>query len=74
MKSKKEKIQSLKDIHNRLGRVSKLKDLSGKNVNVAQGSLSTKITGLITDSRRVTPGSAFFAIPGQRTDGNNFLE
>ena len=74
MKSKKEKIQSLKDIHNRLGRVSMLKDLSDKNVNVVQGSLSTKITDLITDSRRVTPGSAFFAIPGQRTDGNNFLE
>jgi hypothetical protein len=37
MKSKKEKIQSLKDIHNRLGRVSMLKDLSDKNVNVAQG-------------------------------------
>ena len=59
MKSKKEKIQSLKDIHNRLGRVSMLKDLFDKNKNVEQGSLSTKITDLITDSRRVTPGSAF---------------
>ena len=68
MKSKKEKIQSLKDIHNRLGRVSMLKDLSDKNVNVAQGSLSTKITDLITDSRRVTQGYAFFAVPRQRSD------
>lgn len=34
----------------------------------------TEVTCLITDSRRVVPGSLFFAIDGLRTDGNLFVE
>lgn len=32
------------------------------------------VTNLATDSRRVIPGSLFFALPGLRTDGNTFVE
>ncbi|MCH5373565.1 MAG: dihydrodipicolinate synthase family protein, partial [Planctomycetes bacterium] len=32
------------------------------------------IQSLATDSRRVAPGSLFFALPGLRTDGNYFIE
>ncbi|MFN8620916.1 MAG: UDP-N-acetylmuramoyl-tripeptide--D-alanyl-D-alanine ligase [Chloroflexota bacterium] len=31
------------------------------------------IRGGAVDSRRVTPGAAFFALPGERTDGHRFL-
>jgi len=34
----------------------------------------TRITCLITDSRRVVPGALFFAIGGLRTNGNYFVE
>ena len=74
MKSKRVNSESLKEVHNRVGKVSLLKDLSGGEEIVSQGDLSIEVTDLITDSRRVTPGSAFFAIPGQRTNGNDFLD
>ncbi len=66
--------ESLKDVHNRVGKVSLLGDLSTAEENISHSDLKTEVRDLITDSRRVTPGSAFFAIPGQRTNGNNFLE
>lgn len=31
------------------------------------------IAGAAVDSRRVAPGNAFFALPGERTDGHEFL-
>ncbi len=31
------------------------------------------ITALVNDSRQVSPGALFFALPGARTDGANFL-
>ena len=33
-----------------------------------------KINAICSDSRRVVPGAAFFAIPGARTSGENHLE
>lgn len=39
-----------------------------------QGSLNSQVTALIFDSRRVIPGSVFFAIEGFNQDGNAFLE
>jgi len=32
------------------------------------------IRGGAVDSRKVEPGNAFFALPGERTDGHNFLD
>ena len=37
------------------------------------GSLNRDIIGLAYDSRKVSPGSLFFAYHGDRTDGNNFI-
>jgi UDP-N-acetylmuramoyl-tripeptide--D-alanyl-D-alanine ligase len=34
---------------------------------------ATPIRGGAVDSRRVAPGNAFFALPGERTDGHRFL-
>jgi UDP-N-acetylmuramoyl-L-alanyl-D-glutamate--2,6-diaminopimelate ligase len=38
-----------------------------------EGSLDRAITGITYDSRRVTPGMVFVAIPGQNTDGHEFI-
>jgi UDP-N-acetylmuramoyl-tripeptide--D-alanyl-D-alanine ligase len=32
------------------------------------------IGGAVVDSRRITPGDIFFALPGERTDGHRFLD
>ncbi|MGO8999611.1 MAG: UDP-N-acetylmuramoyl-tripeptide--D-alanyl-D-alanine ligase [Polyangiaceae bacterium] len=32
-----------------------------------------RVTGVVTDSRAVVPGNAFVALPGERTDGHDFL-
>lgn len=39
-----------------------------------KGDSSLEITALITDSRRIVPGSVFFARDGRRTDGNFYIE
>src|SRR6185369_7009382 len=38
-----------------------------------QGSLEREIAGLSYDSRRVTPGMVFVALPGLNTDGHEFI-
>ncbi len=39
-----------------------------------KGSLDRPISGLVMDSRRVVPGTMFFALPGRRTDGAGFVD
>lgn len=39
-----------------------------------KGSLERPISGLVMDSRRVVPGNLFFALPGLRSDGADFLD
>lgn len=39
-----------------------------------RGDTSFELSALITDSRRVVPGAAFFARDGRRTDGNFYVE
>ena len=38
-----------------------------------EGALDREIAGLTYDSRRVTPGMLFVAIPGQHADGHEFI-
>jgi UDP-N-acetylmuramoyl-L-alanyl-D-glutamate--2,6-diaminopimelate ligase len=40
----------------------------------AKGALDRPITGLVIDSRRVVPGTLFFALPGLRADGASFID
>jgi UDP-N-acetylmuramoyl-tripeptide--D-alanyl-D-alanine ligase len=37
-------------------------------------SATAAIRGAAVDSRKVEPGNAFFALPGERTDGHRFLD
>jgi UDP-N-acetylmuramoyl-L-alanyl-D-glutamate--2,6-diaminopimelate ligase len=39
-----------------------------------KGSLDRPISGLALDSRRVVPGMLYFALPGRRADGANFID
>ncbi len=42
-------------------------------VEEAQGDLDQKVTGLAYDSRRAGPGQVFFAVPGEKADGHDFI-
>jgi UDP-N-acetylmuramoyl-L-alanyl-D-glutamate--2,6-diaminopimelate ligase len=48
-----------------------LKDLETLSV---EGGVDREVTGIAYDSRRVTPGMVFVAIPGQKTDGHEFVD
>ncbi len=39
-----------------------------------RGALDRPISGLAMDSRRVVPGTLFFALPGLRTDGGTYID
>jgi UDP-N-acetylmuramoyl-L-alanyl-D-glutamate--2,6-diaminopimelate ligase len=39
----------------------------------AGGSLAQEVTGLAYDSRQVRAGQIFFAIPGEKVDGHEFI-
>lgn len=41
---------------------------------VLNGAAATEIAGLAYDSRQVQPGSLFFALPGEKTDGGRFID
>ncbi len=66
--------QSLSEMHNRLKKDCSLRELSSGEDVLIQGNPDTNVKDLITDSRRVSPGSAFFAIPGLRKNGNDYVE
>jgi UDP-N-acetylmuramoyl-L-alanyl-D-glutamate--2,6-diaminopimelate ligase len=38
-----------------------------------EGSLDREVAGIVYDSRRVTPGMVFVAIPGAHVDGHDFI-
>jgi len=48
--------------------------LPAEQVMDSQGNLKQEVTSLVTDSRRVIPGSVFFALPGLRTNGVYYVE
>ena len=51
-----------------------LKDISRAVQPVrVEGSLDREITGITCDSRQVTPGMIFVAVPGQHVDGHDFI-
>src|SRR2546430_2241866 len=47
-----------------------IQDLSAASV---EGPLDREVAGIAYDSRRVTPGMVFVAIPGRHTDGHEFI-
>ena len=47
-----------------------IEDLSAASV---EGPVDREVVGITYDSRRVTPGMVFVAIPGRHTDGHEFI-
>jgi UDP-N-acetylmuramoyl-L-alanyl-D-glutamate--2,6-diaminopimelate ligase len=47
--------------------------LALKEVEEAEGDLDQEVTGLTYDSRQVRAGEIFFAIPGEKVDGHEFI-
>jgi UDP-N-acetylmuramoyl-L-alanyl-D-glutamate--2,6-diaminopimelate ligase len=53
----------------------KLSDFLQENeILSSKGNLECPISGLALDSRRVVPGNVFFALPGRRADGSQFID
>ena len=53
----------------------KLSDYFHENEILAvKGALDRPISGLVIDSRRVVPGTLFFALPGLRADGATYID
>jgi UDP-N-acetylmuramoyl-L-alanyl-D-glutamate--2,6-diaminopimelate ligase len=42
-------------------------------VERSEGDLEQEVRGLVYDSRKVAPGEVFFAIPGEKSDGHDFI-
>jgi UDP-N-acetylmuramoyl-L-alanyl-D-glutamate--2,6-diaminopimelate ligase len=63
-------------VRNRIFKMApKLSDYFRDDEIVAvRGSLDRPISGLVMDSRRVVPGTLFFALPGLRADGATFID
>ena len=63
-------------VRNRIFKMApKLSDfIHDDEIIAVRGSLDRPISGLVMDSRRVVPGSLFFALPGLRTDGTSYID
>jgi len=48
--------------------------LALQEVEQADGDLRQEVTGLTYDSRKVVAGTVFFAVPGEQTDGHDYIE
>ncbi|MBT7867358.1 MAG: UDP-N-acetylmuramoyl-L-alanyl-D-glutamate--2,6-diaminopimelate ligase, partial [Opitutales bacterium] len=48
--------------------------LKNSKAKLKRGSADPIVNRLVIDSRRVTPGSLFFALPGIRYDGTSFVD
>ena len=67
------KIGAGKSERKRAGRDMDLDDvLEGIECNRVSGPGDPQILAVVCDSRKVAPGSLFFALPGEKTDGNKF--
>jgi len=69
----KTKPETIENIHRRISSSMELKTLARKEGAYAKDRGNIKLSSLCSDSRRVTPGAAFFALPGMRTNGNEHL-
>ena len=53
---------------------ARLGDILPQGLSAPVGAEALTVGGLALDSRRVTPGDLFAALPGVRTDGRRFIE
>ena len=68
------KPETIENIHRRISTTVDLNSLARHEGAYAKERGNVTLSSLCSDSRRVTPGAAFFAIPGIRTNGNDHLK
>ena len=73
MNTKKQNLQSLKDIHQRFSKKVGLNRLTGSESLEQVNAATAQVSSLVTDSRRVTPGSAFLQFVGLGPTVKNLL-
>lgn len=66
--------ETIENVRSRMSARMDLRDLAGREADYAKSRGDLRLSGICSDSRRVTPGSAFFALPGLRTNGNEHLQ
>jgi UDP-N-acetylmuramoyl-L-alanyl-D-glutamate--2,6-diaminopimelate ligase len=74
MTDMKTKSETIENIHRRISTSMELKSLARNEGSYAKDRGNVRLNSLCSDSRRVTPGAAFFALPGMRTNGNEHLK
>ncbi len=74
MKTLHEKMESMEAVRNRMNGKQNLEELLVDGESMTHGDKDLLVNALVSDSRRVTPGCAFFAMPGNRDDGANFIK
>ena len=62
-------MESMDAVRNRMNGKKNLGELLVDGESMTNGDKDLLVNALVSDSRRVTPGCAFFAMPGMRTDG-----
>ena len=67
-------LETIDNVRARMSSSIDLRDLVGKEAEYARKNGDMSLSAIYSDSRRVTPGSAFFALPGMRTNGNEHLQ
>ena len=74
--SEKKLVENMVHVRKRINTPRSLLDFGGDVIGGEKNSVNrnVEITQLVSDSRRVTNGSAFFALPGLRTDGNRYVK
>ncbi len=74
MKNNLQEVISVESVKSRVTPNRILREVMDQESIPQKGSLSHTIKAICSDSRRVVPGSAFFAIPGSRTNGELHLK
>ena len=66
-------MESMDAVRNRMNGKKNLGELLVDGESMTNGDKDLLVNALVSDSRRVTPGCAFFAMPGMRTDGASYI-
>ena len=74
MKNNLEEMQNVESVKSRVSPDRLLGDIIDGNSSHGVRNGRQLIKAICSDSRRVVPGAAFFAIPGRRTSGEAYLD
>ena len=65
--------ETMESVRARMSGRMDLRELAGREADYVRSRGDLRLNAIYSDSRRVTPGSAFFALPGLRTNGTDCL-